>query len=397
MTTRVVRLASLVAIAIVAWLAMWNSGLPRVRYDTLWYSTFTYEDAGIPREAAWARSWDLLGRLGSPELVASIPKLSNGSWFDGWDDPMRARWVGIYAMRPAMPVLGAGAFPILGTDAPIAVSLLAVILLVLAAWLVLGPMAGAAATAVALLLTFADPLIAKWLIFLMPDGIGLGLWLASLGLAARYVVDGRLRWPVAAGVATLVLALDRPSAVLVPAILAGCGALALLARGPWRRFAVATITTGIAAGLFTGAATVLGLPSFRDFLEDLPTDHFAKPDVPHPVDYMLPYAEDLMRAVPGYLAEHPLMTLLLALGVVGLLVTRRWWTAPFLLALGAVPVLALSHPVVTEVERTLAPIWLSVNLGIGLLVAAVVGALIRRSGRSEGAVGRWWATLGSNQ
>ncbi|HEY2888915.1 MAG TPA: hypothetical protein VGJ17_09880 [Candidatus Limnocylindrales bacterium] len=375
---RVGHVAVLAAVGVAAWAILWGSGLTRVRYDTLWYASFTYQDAGLPREAAWARSWDLVQQLGSPELLASLPRAANGSWFDGWDDPKRARWVGIYAMRPAMPLLGALAYPVLGTDAPIAVSVLAVVLLVLAAWVVVGPLAGAGVAAVFLAIDALNPLLSTWLIFLMPDGLGLGLWLVALGGAAAYAADGRRRWAVVAAVATLALAFDRPSAVLVPAIFGASTVVAAILRGPWRRFAIATLATGMAAAAFTGWAAIAGYPSFHDFLEDLPTNHFAKVDVGHPVEEMLPYALDLVRATPGYLADHPLIAAAIALGVVGLLASRRWWSVPFLLALPGVAALALAHPVATEVERTIAPAWLSIDLGLAVLVARVAaGAWVR--------------------
>jgi hypothetical protein len=366
------RVAVLIGIGVVAWAVLWNSGVARVRYDTLWYATFTYEDAGVPQEASWARSWDLLARYGGARFADSLPHAANGSWFDGWDDPSRARWIGIYAMRPIMPVLGAAVFPVLGTDSPVLVSVLAVVLLVLAAWLIVRPIAGARATALLLLATPVNPFINKELLSLAPDGLAISLWLVALGCSARYLISGGRAWVAAAGVATLVLAFDRPSALLVPAILGGGAVLAALLRGPWRRFIVAAFATGIGAGLFTIWAAILRYPSFGDFLQDLPTHHFVDPDIANPIGFMLHYAKALVLQVPGEMVHQPLVPLAIVLGAAGLLIVRRWWTVPFLLAMPAVAALALAHPVRTEVERTLAPGWLSVELGLGILASVAV-------------------------
>lgn len=380
---RIAAVAFLVATGVVAWAVLWNSGLTRVRYDTLWYASFTYEDAGLAREAAWARSWDLVGRYGSPDLLASLPHAANGSWFAGWDDPKRARWVGIYAMRPAMPLLAAAAFPILGTDAPVAVSVLAVVLLVLVAWVVLGPLAGAAGAGLFLAIGAVNPLLTRWLIFLMPDGLGLGPWLLAIGGVAVHVTDGRRRWVIAAALATLVLAFDRPSAMLVPAILGGCALVALVCHGPWQRFGIGAVATAMAAAAFSLWAALLGFPSFHDFLEDLPTDHFARVDDGDPIGKMLPYAADLVRATPGYLVDQPVVAAAIVLGLIGLIGAKRWWTAPFLIALPAIAVLALAHPVATEVERTTAPAWISIDLGLALVLARIGGWLRARLGLDQ--------------
>jgi hypothetical protein len=372
--TRPGRIVLLVLAGIALWLILWAIERPRARYDTLFYATFTYEDAGRPAIESRALAWDLTVRYATPEFPPTVAHDPTSAWFTGWDDPMRQRWIGIYAMRPVMPWLGAAAFPLLGIEAPVVATVAAVILVVLVTGLLLSPLAGALAAALFVFLTAANPWIAGWLTFLMPDGLGLAFWLMALAATALYVRDGRLVWLGVTGIATLLLAFTRPSVVVIPIALAACAVVAVLGRGPWRRFALATVVTALATGVFTLYAAVLHFPSFGDALQDLPTEHFVKPDVASPLRFLLDHDSGLLRQLPSALVDHPLVSLAVVLtvvlAVVGFGVTRRWWIAPFVAALAAVPMLVAVHPVSTEIVRTVAPAWISVNLGLALLVVA---------------------------
>jgi hypothetical protein len=352
------------------WLVLWAVNGPRSHYDTLFYATFTYEDAGRPAIESRARAWELTAQYANPDFPRTVPHDPPNAWFTGWDSPMRQRWIGIYAMRPVMPWLGALAFPVLGTQAPVVASIAAVTLVVLAVGLLVAPLAGGLAAVVFLVLTAANPWIAEWLISLVSDGLGIAFWFVALAAAALYVRDGRLGWLGLAGTATLLLAFTRPSVIVLPFVLAGCAAVALLARGPWRRFAAASAVTALATGVFAVYAALLHFPSLGDALQDLPTKHFSKPDIAHPLRFLLDHDIALLRQVPPTLVEQPLVWLALVLAIIGFAVTRRWWLAPFAAALAAVPLLVAVHPVSTEIVRTLAPGWISVNLGLALLVVA---------------------------
>ncbi|HLY35298.1 MAG TPA: hypothetical protein VKU35_01135 [Candidatus Limnocylindria bacterium] len=369
----------LVAGGVALWAVLWTVERPHAGYDTLWYSMYAYQDAGAPVPESWQRSWDLVQREADPDLLALLRRAPSGAWWSGWDDPSRARWPGIYRERPLMPLIGALAVPILGTDAPLVPSVVAVVLLVLVAGLVLAPLAGWTVTAAFLLLTAANPFVARWLIYLTTDSLALALWFAVMALAARYAVDGRTRCAVGVTFAALALAFTRPSATAVPLAMAACAGLALLTGYPvWRRFAVTAGLTLLPVAIFVAYVAVAGLPSFADQLQDIPTVHFSRPDVANPLAAVL--ARDLsvgrilLRSLPG----QPLVWLSLLGAVAGFLVARRWWTAPFMAAAATVPLLLAVHPVLTEADRTLAPIWLSLNLGLALLVSAAAARFRER-------------------
>ncbi|MGH2393243.1 MAG: hypothetical protein ACRDGH_07075, partial [Candidatus Limnocylindria bacterium] len=108
--------------------------------------------------------------------------------------------------------------------------------------------------------------------------------------------------------------------------------------------------------------------------QSLPTGHYSSPDIADPIGWIV--SNDLYQLTNTLLVGligRPLILALLAGGVVGLLLCSKWWTAPFLAALPVVLVSYLLHPSLTEVDRTLAPAWVSVHTGLALLV--VLGAV----------------------
>jgi hypothetical protein len=378
-------LAGLTIVGIVVWAALWSVERPRAGYDSLWYSMYTYQYAGTSVPESWDRSWDLVVEFADPALVQTLHREPSGAWFSGFDDPTRQRWIGIYRMRPIMPLLGAVAYPALGTNAPLVASAAAVDLVVLVAGLVLPSIAGWPMALLFLLLTAANPLVAQWLIFLTPDGLGIAFWFLTLALLARYVHDGHTRWLAGATGATLLLAFTRPSAVAIPLTMAICAIASMIAHsGPWRRFAAAAALTALPIVVYLAYAAALGLPSFADQLQDLPTDHFARPDIANPIQFLVQHDVGLARRLLVSLPGQPQVWLSLLGAALGFLLTRRWWTAPFVVALATVPLLVAVHPVSTEVARSLAPGWISLNVGLALLAATGVAHVRLRTLRWSG-------------
>jgi hypothetical protein len=375
-----IRRAAVVAlIGLAAWLVLWSSVRPRAGYDTLWYSMYTYQYAGASFHESLERSWDLVTTYADPRLVATLHRNADGDWWGGWNNPTRQRWVGIYKMRPVMPLVGAISFPILGTAAPVTASVLAVVTLTLVAWLALGPLVGWLGTAFFLLLSYANPLFSHWLINMTTDGLGIALFFGALACLARYAESGRGRW-LASGMAfALVLAFTRQSGAVLPIVFAVCAAASLLARrGPARRFALAAVASAVPLILFAGYAAAAGLPSFADQLQDVPTLHFTKPDVPDPVGFLIGRNLALAARLIHTFRTQPVLWGTLTLALVGYAFVRTWWTAPFIVALGAVLLLQAAHPVLTEVDRTLSPSWLSLHLGVSLLAALAARLVVSR-------------------
>ncbi len=209
-----------------------------------------------------------------------------------------------------------------------------------------------------------------WLVFLTTDGVAMLLWAASLVAIALYAKSGRWPWLVALVAAELALALARPTGSLLPFVPAICTAAALLLRnGVWRRFAVATVAAVVPAAGVLLVLGALGFPGLSDVLQEIPTRHFGLADIADPIAYTVALNQWAIsdRLLPTLL-EQPLLFLTLVAGFAGFVVRPAWATAPFLVAALIVPVAWMIHPVWFDAGRILAPAWVSLNLGVALLL-----------------------------
>jgi hypothetical protein len=104
-------------------------------------------------------------------------------------------------------------------------------------------------------------------------------------------------------------------------------------------------------------------------LQEIPTRHFGLPDIPDPIGRTIALNQWAIsdRLLPTLLAQ-PLLLLTVVAGFAGFVVRPAWATAPFLVAALVVPVAWMIHPVWFDAGRILAPAWVSLNLGIALLL-----------------------------
>jgi hypothetical protein len=233
-------------------------------------------------------------------------------------------------------------------------------------WLLFGPRITLFAT-VAALWQFD---FTHWLTFLSTDGPAIALWAACLvatGLIAR---DGRRRWYVVLGVAVLLLAMARPTGSLAPLVPVLCAGAAALARRPvWRRFALAGVAAGIPAGVVLLAQHQLGAPGLSDVLQEIPTRHFALPDIADPFGYTVSLAWWAVsdRLLPTLLTS-PILLAGVVVGFAGFALRPSWAALPFLVGAVVMPLAWLIHPVWFDAGRILAPVWVSLNLGIAFTI-----------------------------
>ena len=372
-TRRAVGLSLIVGL--VGWAMLWLGTTSRAGWDSLVYHKFAFEYAGLDRDHQDARSWELFARYGSTSLVLYVSESLDGEAWHFDLEPEQARWGLQYRMRPAYPALVAAAFPVLGARAPLAVSALAVVLLVVTTFAGLNLLAGLRVAVLATGLGLLNIFLTPWLVNLMPDGLAIGLWALTLTTGALWISQGRWIWLAALGLTVFALCLTRPLGVLAPAVFALSALGAAITRaGVWRAFAVATLVAIVPALAVTWLFTSAGYPGWLDLLQDLPTQHFSVPDVADPVAWIVTMDLGLLgQTMPVGLLGRPLVAALLVGGVIGLLLPGRWWTSPFLAAMPVVLLSFLLHPSATEIDRTLAPAWVSVNTGLALLV--VVGAV----------------------
>ncbi len=280
----------------------------------------------------------------------------------------------------------AAAYPFLGPGAPLLVSALAALLFTISLALGAGRVVGYIAGFGAVLLSFANPLFARWLIFLQPDGLAIGLWTACLALSGLYVRFGQARWILMLFAAAVALSFTRPLGVFLPIVLGTCAVVALVARRPaWKRLALGTGAATIPTAIFTAYSYLLGLPTLNDVLQDLPSRHFLRPEVANPLGWTVGVAARQIESplLPTLVGE-PTLWVPLVLGVIGLVVHGRSWAiAPFVASIAIVPFSYLIHPQLSEAPRTMAPIWVSLHLGIAL---ALVGLISRMRGRTPSAL-----------
>lgn len=357
------------------WATIWFSTDARAGWDSLVYHKYAFEFAGLDPDEQDALSWELFTRYGSRTLVLYVTEALDGHEWNFDLRPEQERWGLQYRMRPAYPTLVAAAYPLLGTRAPLAISVFAVALFVATTFVGLLMLAGLRVAVIATGLGVFNVVFTQWLVVLMTDGLAISLWAVTLTTGALWIAQRRTVWLAALGLAVLALCFTRPIGVLAPAVFGLSAIVAALARADeWRRFLIAAVVAALPALTVTAFLAAAGFPGFLDLIQDLPTGHFNAPDIADPVGWIV--ANDLQQlttTLPLGLLARPLLLALLAGGIVGLLLSGRWWTAPFLAALPVVLVSYLLHPGLTDLDRTLAPAWVSVHTGLALLV--VLGAV----------------------
>lgn len=364
---------------VAVWLMLWLGTSPLAFYDSLVYHKLAFELAGLPPKEQDAASWELFVRYGSADLVGYVETSLDGEAWSFDLSPGQERWELQYRMRPAYPALVAAAYPVLGTRAPLAISAFAVILFVTTTAVGVCMLAGLRVAVIATGLGIANVLFNPWLVSLLTDGLAISLWAVTLTTGALWFVQRRIVWLAALGLAALALCFTRPIGVLAPAVFLLCAIAAAAARADaWRPFALAAIVAAVPAAAVTLVFALAGFPSVLDLLQDLPTNHFTEPDIADPVGWMVNNAVyHLTTTMPAGLIGRPLVLVAVVGGIAGLVFVGRWWAAPFLAALPLVLMSLLLHPVTSELDRTLAPAWVSLHLGLALLV--VVGAIRSRT------------------
>ena len=376
---RVVALGALL-LAASGWLVLWDTTSPRTGWDGLMYHRFALEYVGAPVEEQESVAWYLFERYGDPALVEPVSagiEAGNSPW-EAISQPSRERWVDIYRSRPMYPLLVGAAYPLFGSVAPLLVSALAVLIFTAAMVVGIGRLHGYGVALVSVLLTFSNPRLSQWLISLVPDGLGIALWTASLVLTALYVRGGSRRWLLAFAATAALLAFTRPiGAFLAPTLLLAAGAAGLARRPEWRRLALASATSILLVGIFALYSILMELPGLRDQLQDLPTRHFNRPDVADPLAWTVEVARlQLSDPLLPTFAGDPSLWGPMVIAVIGFVVIGRSWSlSPFVAAILVLPLAYLAHPQLSEAPRIMAPIWASLSLGMALVVVWVIGQL----------------------
>lgn len=373
---------TLVGLGIVVWVLLWLTIDVHASWDALFYHRFAAEYAGLPEPAQDAFAW--AASEGHFDGGYRQWLIDHRSWpWGGWDDPMRERWIDQYRMRPVYPLLVAVLQPYLGVAAPVAVTLLATVGLVVGLGVTLTPILSRVGVVILVALLSLTPYFSQWLVFMQTDGVALALFATSMGFVALYIRSPDSQKLIAIAVLVSLLALARPLAVVVPAATGLSLTVALVRRDPvWRMFAAASVAAGAPVAAFAVGSSALGFPTIGDLLQDLPTRHFSQPDVPDPIGYIW---RELGGQISRYVGDGLLTRPSFWVGLVGLtaagagyqLAGPSWWALPFVFSLPLALFTYILHPSQVEVVRTLAPAWVGIHLGISLLVTEAVRRLPR--------------------
>ena len=193
----VARIGVLTIAGLVGFLWLWNIVGVHPGFDTLMYLTFALEFTGQPLSQATDGAWQQFVQHASHAAV----QVHADAWpWQGFDDPARDRWEGIYRMRPLYPLAIAALYPALGLVASVGVAVLTVIGITLVLGLGLPGLVGIPVTAVVILLSYINP-------FLRPLAGGPADGWARTGLSSRRPSRRRAvrgQWPAP---------FDRPRAV----------------------------------------------------------------------------------------------------------------------------------------------------------------------------------------
>ena len=339
---------------------------PQVSGDTFWYARQAARFAGATDHAAIVDAAGFMTdqRGGDPAY-----------WLD-LVDTIDRRYPAIFEARPLYPLSAAPLVPLTGLDALLVVSAIAG--LVTAGLVALGALhiwSSAIAGFVAGIAAVALP-AGDWFAFAYADGAMLAAWAATLLLAGHHLQHGGRTSAAGFGVAMLatILAKSANGFVLALAIIV-VAAVLLVRRSDARGRAV--VLAGVASVIgasFLVISSLLGLSGIGESLQDLATHHFRDPDVADPVGALLRRDGHLLAAAPGMIGDAAVPITVALVGLTILLLRPSAVALLWTVAAAGCLLLVLLHPLPSEIPRLLAPVWLSVAIGLGALAAS---ALIR--------------------
>ncbi|GAA3340578.1 hypothetical protein GCM10020358_28730 [Amorphoplanes nipponensis] len=368
-----------VAIAALLFLARYDDPRRVASGDSYWYMRqaliFTGVDAG---EAARAASRQLCRDINRSLRARRAEPTCRGYRTGGYSP----RYVAIFDSRPGYPLFAAPFVATLGLwrgmmAATMVLALLAAALAYLAVWLASGLRSAGVLAVVAL--------------FVLPAGFWMSRMLTESGTLAGYlaVVLGatlllrgrRLGLPVILVALVWLFLVRSASGMAMALILSAAGLLALPGRRP-RWPAVTIAAAGLLAVLgWQIAAWTLRLPGLNETIQDFATRHFKqRADVPDPIGWLIGRNLDFWpsRLAAEWAGPAMVVAFLFAAAV---LVLRMRPVAALWILTGLTGILMLvAHPVDSEFDRMMAPIWLPVACAFGYAAAL--------------ATGRWPATPG---
>jgi hypothetical protein len=381
-SARLTRRGVLFSVAIIAatltvGVVRWTLDTAHANADVYYYATGALVLSGTPRATAEDQAAAFTFAMVHPGVAGTYQpdRLTISS------DP---RYTGIFRARALYPAIASALAPALGVGSLIGVAFLAAVIAVLAVgWTARAATGSDLAGAVAAAALLVSP-AGRYLFWVLADGTMLAFLAICLAASSWYLRSGaRVALASVAGglVAIGATKIGNLDVVALGLMAVGVGGVVFGAAWRTRGIRLALISGCVLIAAVVGSAAV-GLPSAMDQIQDLLTAHFQKPDSDNPIVQLL--RADL-HFFPG-LAPFALgIAPLVAIGatiVAGVTLVKRSeeWVWPWVASAVASGLLIAIHPVRSELDRLVAPLWLSVAIGIGL-VADVVAR--NRRGRAQ--------------
>jgi hypothetical protein len=291
--------------------------------------------------------------------------------------PSSPRYLAIFTSRPGYPLLAAPFAAVFGLR--FGLWFAAMLCTLFASFLVIVLLRTAGATRMVALggqvLFLAAP-TGYWGSRMLTDGPSLATTLLAL-LGALWLAKGRTRdglWVLGAGLVTGFVV--RYSSEQIAALLLAVAALICLKWVPSTRTRGLTgmkLVAAVAGGGFVLseiASTLLGWPGVSVSLQDTFTKHFIRPDVPDPLGRLV----KLDLHYWGYYPVSEPTALLLLVGLIAIavaLVRRDAVYGIFVIAAALTGLAAVvAHPISSQADRLMSPVWVLLALGLPLLPTA---------------------------
>ena len=343
--------------------------------DTYQYAKQTLRILGHSQTQAVHEATVMYCEDGGPTTSTSTISLTVDECLRMYRDgltPDTPRYLAIFTSRPGYPLLAAPFAAAFGLRFALWGAALLCTLLASAAVLALLRAAGCGwrAAAVGQALFLLAP-TGYWGSRMLSDGPSLATVLLTL-LGAVWMAKGRIR---AGGIvfgAGLVTGFTvRYASEQLAVLLIALGALLCLwrVRGG-RTAAMKALAIAASAGFVVSeaASALLGWPGLAESMQDTFTKHFERPDVSDPLFRLFKSDLHFWFYFPVY-ASTDLLTAAVLIVLAVLLVRRHSVYGVLVVAAAATGLgAALAHPVASQADRLLAPVWLLLALGLPPLV-----------------------------
>jgi hypothetical protein len=339
--------------------------------DSYWYMRQAQIFAGVDAPHASAEAATLLCR----DVNRSTRALGGRPYCTLYvTEGISPRYAAIFASRPGYPLFAAAFVAVLGAwwgmvTATMVLALLSAALTYLAVRMATGSRPAG--------------VVAGGCLLLLPSGFWMTRVLAESAVVAGYLgvlIGAMLLWrgrraglPIVVVALAWLFAVRSASGTAAALALLGAAAVAVVTGFPARRGPL--MTGGLAAAAlaaWSAVAATLDLPGLNETIQDYATGHFKKPDIPHPIGWLLRKDVEFWHAQARTVLVSP-WSVAAAVFAAVVLVRRLRHLAVLWVSVGLTGVLTvLAHPLRSEYDRLMLPMWIPVAAAFGVAAALAV-------------------------